>query len=396
MKLRQHLYLAILVVTIFSCNEELEDEDSYTRILDDQTYENAYEPIAIAETFDGGAIVLAAVASDPESYPRVSVLKVDELGNWERINTLPDPYVSPASGMGRLDSTFYFFCMDENNYRTYMVSVNQQGDILNQVPAGGSPTFPLASFADSLSNELLLLSYDAENKRSVVTRHAPDANQTGGAAYTIGEGSDADPLVLAHFAQRRSRLPFSIGRAANGSYYFNGLFNFSFSLVFTSFGDNPTGVIQGQGTSGGISAILPLNTGNYAAAGYQFEQNFIRPDVPLTETGISSSIDLLDRDQAELRSNSRIKMTTYTLDQQNFMVCAGETESREIVLYVYDAEGQLIDSKYIGNINSFNLGDIVVTADNSLLVLGSTFVAGRFERLFVQKISEIQMKDLIN
>jgi hypothetical protein len=207
------------------------------------------------------------------------------------------------------DSMFYFFCMEANTFRGFIVSVDQNGVASDPTPLGGTPLFPLA--ANLINDQFYLLSYDAQNKRSNISVHTAEGNQTGSVSYTIGEGSDADPLILKHFAERKSRLPFAIGIAAGGNVYMNGLYNFSFSLVFTNFADAPAGVVQGQADIGGISAILPLSSGSYALAGFQYETNFIRPLQNLNEQGISSSINFLDRDIPEMKANSRVDMVEW-------------------------------------------------------------------------------------
>lgn len=387
------LLLALTGFIFLSCSEdELEDTDSFTRIIEDGTYNNAYFPIGIRETTDGGAIVVSAKSSDPENYPEVVIIKVDDEGLWENETSLPDPYVSPIGEIMSTDSVFYFFCMDENNFRTYLVSVNQEGEVGAPAILGGSPTFPLAG--NLFNDQFLLLSYDAENKRSAISVHSAQGNQVGSVSYTIGEGSDADPLILNHFAQRRSRLPFFVGTWGNGNVYFNGLYNFSLSLVFSNFTEAPSGVIQGQSSSGGLSALLPLGGGNYAATGFQFETNFVRPQITINEQGITSSINFLDRDIPEIKANSKTDILSYTHNNTTYTVVATETESRQIALYFYEGE-ILAATQYVGYLNGFNLGEVIVTSDNSLLVLASTYTAGRFERLYLEKISEARIADLL-
>lgn len=391
---RKFLYILSLPLVIFSCNDEgIEDTVSYSRILEDGSYNNGFQPVAIKETGDGGAIIISAVNDDPESYPRVTVIKIDNEGLWESETPLPAGYVSPANGLVEIDSVFYFFCMDENSYRAYLVSIDQEGVASDPIPAGGAPSFPLAT--GIVNDNIALLSYDAQDKRTVVSLHATAGNQVGSIAYTIGEGSDADPLILAHFAQRKSRLPFAIGETADGTAYFNGLYNFSLALVFTNLGQNPSGVVQGQGDEGGISALLPLSNGSFALSGFQYESNFIRPEATVNTTGVSSSINFLDRDIPEIKSNSSVKIIEYTLNENNYTVFAVETESRQIGLYFYEGQN-LVATEYVGYLNGFNLGDITITDDNSILILASTYTAGRFERLFVRKIAEERIDEIIN
>jgi len=382
----------ISALFFLACNEETVDEVSFGKILDDNSYTNSYEPVGVVETNDGGAVIITNVISDATNYPNISVIKVDEKGNWVNQFSAPDNYVFALGNVMQLDSIIYFVCMENTTFRANLASVNQDVSFLNFNPLIGS-SFPLA--AELINDQINLLHYDAEDKQSILSAFNTDGSLNNRVSYTIGEGSDADPIILNHYAQRKSRLPFEVGESASGGIYFNGLYNFSFSLVFSNFADSPAGVILGQGTNSGISSITPLSSGSYGVAGFQFEQNFIRPTTTLQESGVSSSIDYFDRDFVELKSNSIVEIIEYQLNNTNYIVAAAETEGRQIVLYFYDDSGLLVNTKYIGFLNAFTLGDIAVTTDNSLLLLGSTYVGGRFERIFIEKISEIQMNTLL-
>jgi len=383
----------MLLLVLSACQDEPIDKQHFTQVLGDRNVDVSYYPISVRETLDQGAVILAGRTVNTTDFPGVVLIKVDQDGNFESLHQLPGDFVNPIGGLLDINGQYFFFCMNPVNFAAYLVTVNQKGEMDTPIPLSGSISFPLA--ATAADNQIALLSYNAVDKMTVVSLLQTDGTPATSIAYSIGEGSDADALILNHFSQRKSQMPFQIGTTPSGSYFFNGLYNYTLSLAFTGLSGAPTGIVQGQSTVGGISHILPLSDGTYAVAGFQFEEIFIRPTVSLQEQGISSAIDLMDGNVGEIRANSRISMVEYTLGQATYLIVAAETENRELILYFYDSTGALVNRHTIGYLNAFNLGDLALTADNGLLVLGSTFTAGKYERLYLHRLSEKQLAELL-
>jgi len=65
-------------------------------------------------------------------------------------------------------------------------------------------------------------------------------------------------------------------------------------------------------------------------------------------------------------------------------------------LYAYDAEdGTLLSLKYLGQTSPYEIGNFVKTLDGGLIVLGNTFVAGRFSRLCLFKLTKSELEDFV-
>ena len=65
-------------------------------------------------------------------------------------------------------------------------------------------------------------------------------------------------------------------------------------------------------------------------------------------------------------------------------------------MHFYDAAGEIKGVHHIGYLNPFSFASATVTSDNSILVVGTTFVAGRFERIMLNKISEREINAFVN
>jgi len=162
------------------------------------------------------------------------------------------------------------------------------------------------------------------------------------------------------------------------------------SLVFNNLTDNPTGVVQGQSSDAGIRALLPISGDQFAIAGYQFSANYQIPSQTLSTGDITSSVNLYPGDMGELKSYTPSKIISYTTTSgSQYLIYASETESRQIILNIYDqTDSNLVGVKKIGFINPFTFSSIKVSSDNSIIILGTTLSAGRFERIMLTKISE--------
>ncbi|MEP5611286.1 MAG: hypothetical protein ABJP45_03510 [Cyclobacteriaceae bacterium] len=392
MKTRVYQVLAILL--LFGCSEDGPIlSESFFKIYDDSNIDLSYHPIDVVETVDG-FIILSGTELTNTDFQGVQLIKVDEEGNFLVEMSLAS-YVAPVGNVYMLDSISYFFVMNPTTLQVVLVGVNPQLEVTVETTIGGA-NYPLASSLTS-SNELLLLSYDPVNLNSEISLIGLDGTLQSTASYTIGAGSDVETDVINHLLQVGQPLPFFCGERSAGNYYFNGFYNFSFSLVFTDFAANPSGVVQGQSTNAGIRAALPLSGNDFAIAGYQFDENFQLSSSTLDPTGISSSVDLYLGDMAELKPYTPSKIISYTTGSGDYTVFAAETKARQIVLYFYDATtGEVAGIKEIGFLNPYTLTSVKATMDNSLTVLGTTFAAGRFERITLTKLSASEISDILN
>lgn len=391
--MKRIFFILITTLVLFSCSDEEPGlTESFFKIYDDSNADLSYDPIDVVETIDG-FIILTGTELNDEDFQGVQLIKVDQTGEFVSDTELTD-YAIPVGDMFLIDSVSYFFAANPNTLQASLLGVNPQLELVVETVLGGI-NYPLSANLTS-TNQLLLQSYDPLNLTSEISLIGLDGSATTD-SYSIGPGDDVLEDVINHYLDATDRpLPFFCGEASNGNYYFNGFFNFSFSMVFTSLGGSPTSVVQGQATNAGVRAALPLGGGNFAMAGFQFTENYQLPSVALSGGNVA---DLYPgSDQAELSDYTPTKILSYSQSENaNYTVFAAETEGRQIVLYFYDAtSGEAAGLYNIGFINPFTFASMKVTDDNSLIVLGTTFVAGRFERVTLTKISAGEISDILN
>lgn len=389
-------YILSLSILMIGCTEdEIDPKKSFTQIYDNFRSEVSYDPIDIVET-DSGFLVLARQDLDNSSLLGVQLLQLDEEGNFVSENTLPDNLAIPVGDIVTIEGINYFFMMDKDSYVASMGRLNSSVSSLEIIELNNGLSFPLAA---NISNEdqLVLTTYNATNGETVISLLDTDGNIMLSNSYSTGPGDDVRPDIEQHFIDpERSGLPFFCGQLDANTYYFNGFYNYNLSTVFTTFGSAPIGTIQGQGTNGGLTNLLPLPNGSFSMVGYQFNDNFIKPVQTINTSATGSSIDYMNLTFSEYRSRTNADIALFELNGTTYSIIAAETESRQIALNFYDTTtGESKAVLKIGNINPYTLSSIKVDSENNLLVLGSTLIAGRFSRVFFQKISEKEIIGLV-
>lgn len=393
-KIARRILNLLWFVALIGCTEDNPDlTASFFKIYDDSNADLGYHPIDIVETIDG-FIMLSGTELSNTDFMGIELLKLDEEGNFVNDMALDD-YVIPVGEVYMIDSISYFFAMNPTTLQAVLLGVNPQLEITTET-ALGSLNYPLASSLTA-ANDLLLLSYDPLNLTTEISLVGLDGSFLGGNSYTIGPGSDVEQSIINHYLQINEQpLPFFCGEISNGSYYFNGFYNFSFSLVFTDFSDEPSGVLQGQSVNAGIRAAKPLTGGRFALAGFQFDENFQLSDINLNTTEVASSVDLYPGNMAEIKPYSPTKILSYVSNQGDYTVFASESKGGQVLLYFYDKNtADLAGIKQIGFLNPFTFSSIKATANHSITVIGTTFVAGRFERITVNKLSEREISSIL-
>jgi hypothetical protein len=166
-------------------------------------------------------------------------------------------------------------------------------------------------------------------------------------------------------------------------------------LSFTNLvADEPQGIVQGQQDDGGISQAVLLDGGKFALARFNFGDNYFLPSTTVNSSGISSSTDLGGNPLPELIPNAKVKILRTTIDARKIVIYASDTRSKQIALFGYDeATGALVGSKYLGFSNPFEIASLTATADGGLIVCGTTYVAGRFTRICLFKLSQEELTE---
>jgi len=387
-------YLLIGLFFLTACNEEeFTPEDAFLQIYDDENYNVSYQPTALGAS-DSNIFILSERRLDVSNFSGINLITTELDGAFKSEQLLEDQYVAPTKDLIKVGSTHYFFCMDRNTLRPYLASISASGD-LNFIALNLSTSYPLAASLNR-TNELILLSYNQDDRQSVLSLISVDGQIQNQQAYSIGAGNDVLESITDHFTRRNDRLPFFCGQAPNSSYYFNGFFNFTLSLVFTDFGDDPTGVIQGQNTDAAMKYLLPVGGNNYAFIAYQFSDHFLSGGTELSANTVTSSVNYFERKVPEIAPFAASKIIDYSFGTDEYSIIASETEGRQVILYFFDKNnGSLINTLFLGTLNPFTFSDLEVFEDGGIAILGTTFLADRFERVYLQKISRAQLTEII-
>ncbi len=369
-------------------------EASFLRIYDDSQFDGSYIPLDIQQTEDDGYLILAGKRIEESNFIGIQVLKLDKEGGFEGVTTIETEYVHPVSNFLKTEEGYFFFCMHAISLQAHIMAIDEDGVLLSATPVPNT-YYPLAAgLADN--GKFILQSYDNMEKQSVVAIVGADGKIGAKQGFGIGAGEEVEKPIIEHFTRTGRQLPFRAGKASNGMFYFNGFFNYTFSLLFTNLNNaSPSGVVQGQQDDGGMSAVLPLGGGKFAAARFNFGDNYILPHVDIATQGISSSVDLVGLSVPELAPDAKVVLKEVVVNGKATVLYATNTKSGQILLLAYDAlSGELLGTRYLGFSNPYEIAGFIQTKDDGLAVAALTYVAGRFPRVCLIKLSKDELADL--
>ena len=393
MKLSRILYLFILTIP-YSCDiskNDFEPNSTFVKIYDDNRFEQEYYPLDVIQTADNGYLILSEKKDDQSLFTSVYVLKTDALGNVVTQTEMVAPYSNPINGWSKIGDLYYFVCMDANNLSGSLVAVDETGALSDPIPIGGI-TYPLVAEQDA--NDLVILSFDNTNGESVISVVDINGQVTQKASYNIGAGVDVEKPIIDHLTRNGPELPFSVGKISGGLYFFNGFYNYTFSLVFTNFGSDPTGVCQGQLSQGGISAVSSLGNNVFGVARFNFGDNFLNPMANIATSDVTSSTDLGGNVFPEIESAARVKLLD--VEGESKWLYATNTVSKKIVLYGFDqASGNILGTAYLGSSNPYSFASFTRTSDGGIAILAKTALEGRFQRIALFKRDANYLNELL-
>lgn len=394
MKIKQYfsaVTFCLGAALLISCSEDENpqfDKDNFTRIYDDNRFDASNYAIDMRQTPDGGFVILGGRTLVDSDFAGIYLMKVDEAGNFVKEIEVEATSVHPVGSLAEYQTRYYFVCMDPLTQQAQLASVDANLESVAIEPVSGDLTYPAGvSFID---NTFVVVGYNNADKLTTLSLVSPDGGLLSSKGFSIGTGEDVEEPIINHYIRTGRQFPFAAGKAPNGLYYFNGFYNYTFSLVFTDMnGDDPNGVVQGQHEDGGFSAVTPIAGNKFAMARFNFGDNFLLPNRDLSTSGITSSTDLGGYSLPELVPNARVRILRATADTRKVLIYGSDTKSKQIGLLYYDeSTGEFINSRYLGFSNPFEIVSLTQTADGGLAVCGMTSLAGRFERITVIKLSK--------
>ena len=399
--MQKNFYILTLILAglITSCSEESNpafDMDNFTTIFDNNQFDASYFPVDMRQTPDGVYLFLGGRILNDSNFTGIYLMKADEVGNFVTEIEVAETSVNPIGKLSEYQGKYYFFSMDAVTQAAQIVDVDADLAAVAITPVQGGLTYPAAaSFVD---DNFVLLSYDNGSKESVISLVSISGGVQASKGYSIGTGEDIEEPIINHFIRTGRQYPFDAGKVSSSLYYFNGFFNYTFSLVFTNISsDDPVGVVQGQQDDGGFSAVTSLGGSKFASSRFNFGDNYILPNKELSTSGNTSSIDLGGYSLPEMVENASVRILRATIDSKNVLIYGTDTKSKQIGLLFYDeTSGTFLSSRYLGFSNPFEIASITQTADGGLAVCGTTYLAGRFPRICIFKLSKDKLAENVN
>lgn len=387
---RNIFLILMLLFQLPACIEDPETDPAkqgFTKIYDDSNFSASQFPIDVAETSEGGFLILGGRTLDDTNFSGIYILKADQYGNFVRSLEVDENFVNPVGDLMNIGANYYFLCMDPVTLQTHIAMVDANAETFTATPVTSFLPYPAAAAVDN--NNILALSYNPVDKESVVSILSKEGTVTSSEGYTIGAGEGVEEPIINHFLRTGEQFPFQVGKAGS-TYFFNGFYNYTFSLAFVNLTqDTPVGVVYGQQDDGGFSAIAPITANKFATAQFNFGDNYLLPNVNLNMNGISSSTDLGGYTLPELDNNATVKILRAVLKSKNILVYGCDTKSNQIGLYFYDeTTGNFLNSQYVGYSNPFKIASVKQTSKGDLIICGTTYLAGRFPRYCLIKINQ--------
>jgi hypothetical protein len=402
--------LLIISFIVLSCSEESNpkfDTENFTSIFDNYKFSIAYTPIDMVQTSDGGYLILGSRKLPNSNFSGIYLLKADENGDFVKELEVDDTYVNPVAHFTQIGEVYYFFCMEEDpSLIANLASVDANLENVTFTPVASpdadiNPTYPsVSSFID---NSFLLQCYDHLNKQTALFTVDPTSGSASKAkAFTIGIGAteNIEKSIINSFTRGHRSFPYEVGKSGS-TYFFSGFYNFTFCLVFTDLSsDEPSGVVYGQNPpepdfdyafSAGFSSVVNLSGEKFAVSTFYFGENYINPIATISTNSISSMRpdELGGYSFPELIKNANIRILRSTINTKNVLIYGSDTKTKQIGLYFYDElTGEFLGSRYLGFSNPFEIASVINTDDEGIAVSGTTYVAGRFPRICIFKLSK--------
>lgn len=392
-------FLVVLVATLSfqGCAEEPNDvfeTENFVRIYDHNGFAESFSPVDMVQTPDKGFLLLAARDRQVESPEHgIYLLKVRDDGSLERDLIMEDTFIRPVPGLYELDDKYYFFCMNSFS-EAVLVETDATLENLNYYPTGIS--YP-AAVSYAAGDGFLLLSYDHIDKKTRFSKVSTTGAVTGSRKFRIADNDSMEDIILQHFLNTGRQYPFAVGKFPNGDYYFNGFFDYTFSLVITRLReDNDVShFIHGQHENGGLSAMIPLSANQFATAYFNFGSNYFVPSASLA-AGAASINDLGGYNMRELIPDASVGIQQITVNDESLLMYSTDLKAKQIGLFFYDqTSGVLRGTRYLGFSNPYEFGKSIATEDGGIAVCGTTQISGRFPRICLFKISRSELENTI-
>ncbi len=396
----QPIIFIFLITICISCdikNSDVSPDYNFVKVYNDANVTTAYYPIDAIETSNGDIIILSATTETSNTnYPTIHLMKTDNYGNviWER--AVDASYVSPVGSLMQVGSEIRFICMDDISFRVKILAINESSGIVTEV-GETTDNYPLASHYSSTTNTTVILSYNGIGRNTVISAY----DETMGLIFKQSSPTNKDFSydIFQHLKKQRNPFPFFINSfLSNNStiYCVNAFSNYTLSLLFINHNSgNINGRVNGYQELGGIGASINKDEGLFAIAESRFNVGEISlgPEISININGIQNVTQLDATGYPELSSESMVKIIKDEFNGKELVVYASTTKSNQLALFFFDADtNELVHTKYLGHTHPVEISSFLKANDGGLIIVGKTWISGRFQRIILYKVAEDELK----
>jgi hypothetical protein len=386
--------LIIFTATVFvfsGCDlftNDIKPDEEFTKIIGNEDFSSVFYAEDIAETSDKGFLILGALHNETNPYVWQTpyLVKLDETGAVEWESPVASPYVNPVGNLLQSQNDLVFFAMHETTLETHLLRINQTDGSTELVASFDNITYPVAA-SQSDDGSYLIQGYDNLARQTVMGNVSVDFALAWSQTYFVNE--DAEEILINHVSKNGKQYPFFTGET-DSYYFYNGLYNYTFSLVFIDKSSGTfQGVMNGYRYAGAVSSAKQIEGNNYAFSVFTEGENYIFPAGVIDPTSVGSIEGLSEEPVPELKYDAEFAVEEMTINGSESIVFASTTKNNEIKLYFFDsASGELNTYKKIAEKNPMEVQAIMQASDGAIVLLARTFVNGQFSRLYIAKIAE--------
>lgn len=378
-----------LVLGLFSCEKPDKSSLPFVKIYDDQNGNRSFLPLSMAKaTVDNGYIVLSAY----DGW-RIHLMKMDKDGNFEWNLELPEQYVNAVPSLLNINQQLYLVCMDPIALDTRILRIDETNRQVQQISCLEEVSYPVHAYYNG--TDLYLMSSPLSSQMTVI-HQVSQALDTVVRVGALSISTNVDDLLLKHVMHTGKQYPFFIQSTPEKDYFaVNAFYNYSFSTVFFDSDLQFSGVYNGAAMDGGISAVFPLGSNNFALARTSGENVFFNPKAALNPTAIAMATNIVAEGDAELNHQTPSLIKEISISGKKYLAFLASSRSNQLVLKLYDETGKKIKSTYLSKNVPIEACDMAFTPYGELLMLVRVRIMGSYNRIGSIKLSKSNLEKLV-
>ncbi|WP_345373369.1 hypothetical protein [Algivirga pacifica] len=388
--------ILLLALCFTACMEEpieVEPQESFMKVFNHERYATGAYALGVTPLLDSGYFFVnrRPIANSKFGWGG-NIMRTNSLGQilWEA--NIPDTYENVLEQPLELsDGRTFVVGMHTTSLATVFLMADPASGQTTEAATFAEFIYPLAATVTA-DNHFLLQYYNHRNYTTGLAKIDSNFEIVWGQEYRLSEDViTQNPIVSGHLNWGK-RLPFFVEETADGNIVLNGLYNFSFALLFIdgTNGQRINEILGGQRYDAGIMDAEVLEGGHMAATVFEIGKQSIVPSAIINDIGQASDLVAMPYLGLDFRSESEVE--ALEVDGQKVFVFAFTNYTGGITVLVVDQETQeILVEKQFGEGQAYELADMAATADNGIIMLARTTMASKFQTTALIKVSEREL-----